>query len=51
MSKRGVGEVQGAVSDSSGAVVPSASVALVNFQTDNKFQTTTSDCGLYLFGK
>jgi len=44
-----VGQIQGTVSDASGAVVPSATVVLANVQTDNRFQTTSSEVGFYVF--
>ncbi len=45
----GVGQIQGTVSDSTGAVVPGAAVELEQVQTSNKFQTMTSDVGFYVF--
>lgn len=48
-AQTGVGLIQGTVTDASGAVVPHASVTLANVQTDNRFQTTTSEVGFYVF--
>jgi hypothetical protein len=48
-AQTGVGQIQGTVNDSSGAVVPSAVVALENTRTDNRFQTTTSSVGFFVF--
>ena len=48
-AQTGVGQIQGTTSDSSGAVVPNASVVLENIQTDNRFQTVTNEAGLYVF--
>jgi hypothetical protein len=48
-AQTGVGQIQGTVTDASGAVVPSAVVALENTQTDNRFQTTTSEAGFFVF--
>src|SRR3954454_9174882 len=48
-AQTGVGQIQGTTSDSSGAVVPNASVVLENTQTDNRFQTITNEAGLYVF--
>jgi hypothetical protein len=43
------GTVQGVVKDPSGAVLPNATVVLVNPSTDRKMQTTTSTSGAYAF--
>jgi hypothetical protein len=48
-AQTGVGQIQGTVSDATGAVVPGATVALENVQTDNRFQTTTSEAGFFVF--
>src|SRR4051794_35608972 len=48
-AQTGVGQIQGTISDGSGAVVPNAAVILLNTQTDNRFQSVTNDAGLYVF--
>jgi hypothetical protein len=48
-AQTGVGQIQGTVSDASGAAVPNAAVALEHVQTANKFQTTTSGVGFFVF--
>src|SRR5215467_7800828 len=48
-AQTGVGQIQGTVSDSSGAVVPSAAIALENTKTDNRLQTTNSEAGFFVF--
>ena len=48
-AQTGVGQIQGTISDASGAVVPNASVHLENIQTDNRFQTVTNEAGLFVF--
>ena len=48
-AQTGVGQIQGNVTDASGAIVPHASVTLENISTDSRFQTTTSDAGVYVF--
>src|SRR5258708_24392912 len=48
-AQTGVGQIQGTISDASGAVVPNAVVVLENTQTDNRFQTVTNEAGLYVF--
>src|SRR5882724_2232864 len=45
----GVGQIQGTVTDASGAVVPRAGVTLENLRTENRFETTTNESGLYAF--
>src|SRR5690349_18160772 len=45
----GVGQIQGTVSDPTGAVIPGAAVDLDQVQTSNKFHTMTSDVGFYVF--
>jgi hypothetical protein len=41
--------VRGAVKDLTGAVIPGASVELVNVATNVRSQTTTNDAGFYMF--
>ena len=48
-AQTGVGQIQGTISDVSGAVVPNAAVLLENIQTDNRFRTVTNEAGLYVF--
>ena len=48
-AQTGVGQIQGTVTDPSGAVVPNATIVLTNVQTDNRFQTTSSGVGFYVF--
>jgi hypothetical protein len=48
-AQTGVGQIQGTVGDPSGAVVPGAEVVLVNVETENRFQTTSSGAGVYVF--
>src|SRR5580765_762762 len=48
-AQTGVGQIQGTITDSSGAVIPNAAVVLEHFQTENKFQTTTNSAGFYVF--
>ena len=45
----GVGQIQGTVADSSGAIVPNASVTLHRVQTGEDFATTTSGTGSFTF--
>ena len=45
----GVGEIQGTVSDASGAVVPQAEVALENVQSQTRLRTNTSEVGFFSF--
>src|SRR5437763_15407200 len=45
----GVGQIQGAVNDATGAVIPNAAVTLDHVQTGNKFESTTSSVGFYVF--
>ena len=45
----GVGQIQGTVTDSSGAVVPNANVTLRRVQTGEEFKTTTSATGFFTF--
>src|SRR4051812_6106275 len=48
-AQTGAAQLQGTVSDSTGAVVPNAAVALSNPQTGGKFETTTNGTGVYIF--
>jgi hypothetical protein len=48
-AQTGVGQIQGVVADSSGAVIPNALVALDSAGTGNKFETRTSGVGFYVF--
>src|SRR5437899_1035090 len=48
-AQTGVGQIQGTVSDASRAVIPKASVVLEQVQTNNKFQTSSSDVGFFVF--
>ena len=48
-AQTGVGQIQGEVTDASGAVIPNAVVAIDNPQTGNRLQTTTSSAGIYVF--
>jgi carboxypeptidase family protein len=48
-SQTGVGQIQGTVSDSTGAVIPGAAVELEQVQTSNKLRSVTSDVGFYVF--
>ena len=48
-SQTGVGQIQGNVTDSSGAIVPNAAVTLNNLQTANRQTTTTTEGGVYVF--
>ena len=48
-AQTGAAQLQGVVADSSGAVVPNAVVVVDHLQTGNRFETTTSAAGLYLF--
>ena len=45
-AQTGVGQIQGTITDTSGAVIPNAAVMLEHIQTENKFQTTTNAAGL-----
>src|SRR4051794_32156204 len=44
-----VGQIEGTVSDASGAVVARAAVALEKTQTDIRLQTTSSEVGFFAF--
>ncbi len=48
-AQTGVGQLQGTVSDASGALIPGAPVALEHIQTGNKFQTTGNETGFFVF--
>src|SRR6266436_6570444 len=48
-AQTGVGQIQGTVTDASGAVVPNAAVTLENVLTDNRFQSVSSETGFYVF--
>lgn len=48
-AQTGAGQIQGVVSDSTGAVIPNAAVSLDNAATGSKLDTTTSSAGAYLF--
>src|SRR5216117_3385464 len=45
----GVGQIQGTVHDPTGSVIPGATIGLEHIQTGNKFQTTTSGVGSFVF--
>ncbi|MEP6716287.1 MAG: carboxypeptidase-like regulatory domain-containing protein, partial [Terriglobia bacterium] len=49
LCQTGAAQLQGTVVDSSGGIVPSASVTLSNPQTGAKFETKTNSSGLYVF--
>ena len=49
IAQTGVGQIQGTVTDSTGAVLPSAPVSLSHVQTANKFDSTTSSAGVFIF--
>jgi hypothetical protein len=48
-AQTGVGQLQGTVSDVTGALIPGAPVALQHVQTGNSFQTTTNEVGFFVF--
>ena len=48
-AQTGVGQIQGTVKDATGAVLPGAPVGLERVQTENKFLTTTSGIGFFVF--
>ncbi|MCU1324752.1 MAG: hypothetical protein JWN34_122 [Bryobacterales bacterium] len=48
-AQTGVGQIQGTVSDATGAILPNAPVSLNHTQTGNKFETTTSSSGTFMF--
>src|SRR5262245_13669234 len=49
LAQTGVGELQGTVTDATGALLPGAPLALENVQTGNSFQTTSNEIGFFLF--
>ena len=48
-AQTGVGQIQGTVTDSSGAVISNGAVVLESVQTGNKFDSTTSSVGFFVF--
>src|SRR5437762_1847885 len=48
-AQTGAAQVQGAVTDATGAVVPNAAVTLKNTQTGNQFETKTNEVGFFIF--
>ena len=48
-AQTGAAQVQGIVTDTSGAVIPNAVVLLDNPQTGGKFETKTNGSGFYIF--
>src|SRR5262245_14632642 len=48
-AQTGVAELQGTVTDASGALIPGAPIALEHVQTSNKFQTSTNETGFFVF--
>ncbi len=48
-AQTGVGQIQGVVTDAAGALVPNAAVTLESVQTGNKFESTTSGNGSFVF--
>jgi Carboxypeptidase regulatory-like domain len=48
-AQTGVAQLQGTISDVSGALIPGAPVALEHLQTGNKFQTTGNETGFFVF--
>jgi Carboxypeptidase regulatory-like domain len=48
-AQTGVAELQGTVTDASGALIPGAPIALEHVQTGNKFQTSTNETGFFVF--
>src|SRR5262245_32681625 len=49
LAQTGVAQLQGTVSDASGALIPGAPVAVEHVQTGNKFQATKNEVGLFVF--
>src|ERR1051325_827610 len=45
----GAAQIQGTVTDASGAVIPNAVVTATNTQTANRFDTTTNSVGSFVF--
>ena len=48
-AQTGVAQLQGTVSDASGALIPGAPLTLVHVQTGNSFKTTTNEIGFFVF--
>ncbi|MBI4909142.1 MAG: carboxypeptidase regulatory-like domain-containing protein [Acidobacteria bacterium] len=48
-AQTGVGQIQGTVTDATGAVIPGAAVTLINIRTDTRFQTITTEAGSFVF--
>ena len=48
-AQTGVGQIQGTVTDASGAVLPNAPVVLDHAQTGTKFDTASSSSGVFIF--
>ena len=48
-AQTGVGQIQGTVRDATGAVVPNASITLVQTQTGRELHTTSSAAGFFVF--
>lgn len=48
-AQTGAAQMQGTVTDSSGAVIPGASAVLENVRTGNRFESTTNTAGAYVF--
>src|SRR5436309_485618 len=45
----GAGSIQGTVTDSSGAVIPNATIVAEHLETANTFRTLTNNVGFFLF--
>ena len=48
-AQTGVGQIQGTVTDSTGAAIPNAAVSLEGVRTGSRQETTTSNVGFYVF--
>jgi carboxypeptidase family protein len=48
-AQTGVGQIQGTITDPTGAVIPNAAVELEQTATRNRFHTTTSGVGFFVF--
>jgi len=48
-AQTGTGQMQGTVSDATGAIIPAATVILDNIKTGTKSETLTNSAGAYLF--
>jgi hypothetical protein len=48
-AQTGVAQIQGTVTDATGALIPGAPVALEHVQTGNSFQTATNEIGFFVF--